>query len=496
MDLLHNHTLASALVSICLLWVLGCLTSFCKDRKRYQKLPGPPCSLMFGHLISVGKVAMMLPRRAHPQTLVAQAIRDYELPPIFYVDSRPLSIVSLVVTDPDVARHVAEPDLPKHPAVVEFVESFIGKVNMLTTNSPLVPMFVDCCREFLRLLDEHSDADRVFRVEEEATKITVDVIGKAICGHDFKCLTSGSQFVSWIRAALSWARELQLVNPFHHCNVLRPIVTKYYRFRMSRYIGKILDDRFAAGQSVSPVARKTKTGIDLALELYVGENSGQSGASATAINAESRQATIDNLGLLLFAGHDTTASTLCYCYKSLSDNPHALAVARKELDDVFGVDVSAADQLRHNPFLVIKFDHMLAVIKEVLRLWTSASSARAGRKDFFVREPVSGELLPTEGVNVWIHSFSMGPSKMIWSEDIDQFKPERFLPGNVANIPADAWRPFEKGPRACIGQEFTYLEIKALASLQAFGDSMYQVLLATAKPREGMPARVERRRAF
>jgi hypothetical protein len=48
----------------------------------------------------MGKVAMKLPRRAHPQMLIAQAIRDYNLPPVFYVDPRPLSIVSLVVTDP------------------------------------------------------------------------------------------------------------------------------------------------------------------------------------------------------------------------------------------------------------------------------------------------------------------------------------------------------------------------------------------------------------
>ena len=325
--------------------------------------------------------------------------------------------------------------------------------------------------------------------------------------------------------------DQQSLNPFHRYSLLRPLVTKYYRFRMIRYIGKVLDDRFAANQSDAPQTQKKKTGIDLALELYAKDNGRQTSASATTMNAEFRKAAIDNLLVLLLAGHDTTSSTLCYCYKLLNEHPHTLAAARKELDEVFGVDVSAADQLRENPFLVNKLDYLLAVIKEVLRLWAPASTTKLGRKDFFIRDPVSGELLPTEGINIWTPSFAMGRSKRLWGEDVDDFKPERFLPENAAKVPADAWRPFEKGPRNCIGQELSLIELKTvlaltlrefnvqsafdeLASLtndgtfwtrnksfqkgpqEVFGDPMYQVLLASGKPREGMPARVKRRKAF
>jgi acid phosphatase len=292
-----------------------------------------------------------------------------------------------------------------------------------------------------------------------------------------------------------------------------------------------LDDRFATGKAKAPTARKSKTGIDLALELYAKENSDQVGATATTMNAEFRKAAIDNLLVLLFAGHDTTSSTLCYCYKLLWDHPHTLAAARKELDEVFGVDISAADQLRADPFLVNKLDYLLAVIKEVLRLWPPASGSKKGRKDLFVQEPLSGEMLPTEGVTVWIPSFATGRSKKIWGDDVDNFQPERFLPENMAKLPANAWRPFETGPRNCIGQELSLIELKTVLALtlrefdirsafedlpllsndgtlwtkdksfrkgpqKVFGDDMYQILLATGKPREGMPARVKRRKAF
>lgn len=54
-----------------------------------------------GHLVSVGKVAINLPRRGHPQQLVTQLINEYNLPPVFYLDNRPAApAVLLVIVDP------------------------------------------------------------------------------------------------------------------------------------------------------------------------------------------------------------------------------------------------------------------------------------------------------------------------------------------------------------------------------------------------------------
>lgn len=49
----------------------------------------------------------------------------------------------------------------------------------------------------------------------------------------------------------------------------------------------------------------------------------------------------------------------------------------------------------------------------------------------------------------------------------DDFIPERFLPApdNWQEIPKDAWRPFEKGPRNCIGQELAMLELKIIMAM-------------------------------
>jgi acid phosphatase len=246
------------------------------------------------------------------------------------------------------------------------------------------------------------------------------------------------------------------------------------------------------------------------------------------MDAEFRRFAIDNLLVLLFTGHDTTSSTICYCYHLLHKHPEALANVRQELDNIFGAGVSAAQQLKDNPYLVNKLEYTLATIKEVLRLWPPASAARLGRKGYFVKDPVTGEMLPTEGTNVWVVSLCLGRSAKLWGPDVDEFKPERFLPENADQILPNAWRPFEKGPRNCIGQELALIEMKVVLALTlrefdiraaydeletlssdrslwsrdasfrkgpqtVFGEEMYQILLASGKPREGMPARVVRR---
>lgn len=90
--------------------------------------------------------------------------------------------------------------------------------------------------------------------------------------------------------------------------------------------------------------------------------------------------------------------------------------------------------------------------------------------------------------------------------DPDTFDPDRFLGRN--NIPSGAWRPFEKGPRSCIGQGLALIEIKlalvvlcrkfdfALAypdgspSLPLMGGQAYPVMEFVPVPAGGMPMMV------
>jgi cytochrome P450 len=152
--------------------------------------------------------------------------------------------------------------------------------------------------------------------------VTIDVIGKVICDHDFKTLSTDNEFMTTMRSTLSWMPNPQSINPFHIYNPLRPIFYKHYKYRMDNYIGKILDERFNVRDVKQSRKSRKRTGIDLALEEYFKENGQDVDAKDVTMDAEFRKAAIDNLLILLFAGHDTTASTLCYWYALFKKHLH------------------------------------------------------------------------------------------------------------------------------------------------------------------------------
>jgi uncharacterized protein Usg len=55
---------------------------------------------IFGHVVSIAKVAMKLPARAHPHLLAAYLKKEYDLPGMFFMDARPAASVNLIITDP------------------------------------------------------------------------------------------------------------------------------------------------------------------------------------------------------------------------------------------------------------------------------------------------------------------------------------------------------------------------------------------------------------
>ncbi|KAF2270960.1 putative P450 monooxygenase [Lojkania enalia] len=546
---LSLHPIAVAAVAVFGAYLATCLVSFIRVRRHFGKLPGPPHHPIFGHLISMGKVVTRLPKRVHPHVYPYFLTKEYNLPPVFYIDAYPFNDPLMVLLDPDTAQEVsANSGLHKHPRLKSSLDPLAGRENLVSSDGPRwkkwrtvfnpgfsiqhlmdqVPAIVDCAQTFSDILNKHASARKVFRLEEEATKVTIDVIGKVVCDHDFRSLVSDNEFVALMRKTLSWMPDTQSLDPFHKNHPLRGIYWRYYKHRMDNYIGKILDERFSKRGDNEPSKAKMRSGIDLALHEYFKETGQDVDSKSATMDAEFRRNAIDNLEVLLFAGHDTTASTICYCYHLLNKNPSKLEKLREELDAVFGPGASAAEQIKAAPYLINKCEYTLAVIREALRLYAPASSVREGRKDYFIRDPATGNMLPTEGCIVWPAIISIHRDPRIWGEDAHEFQPERFLPENVGKMDPNAYRPFEKGPRNCIGQELALIEMKVILAMtvreldiksaydelstldqdntlwaaeksfkggvqECFGDEAYQVLLAAAKPREGMPARAMRR---
>jgi cytochrome P450 len=174
--------------------------------------------------------------------------------------------------------------------------------------------------------------------------------------------------------------------------------------------------------------------------------------------------------VFLFAGHDTTASTLCWVFHCLLRNPQSLSKLRSELTAVLGPG-PAAPALRANPHLVNALTYTTAVVKETLRLQTNVGTMRQGGRGFDLVGPEGSEFagarFPTEGCVLWDGNWAIHRDPALWAR-ADEFVPERWLcadEGDPLHPVRNAYRPFELGPRDCIGQHLAMVEMKLVLAL-------------------------------
>lgn len=188
--------------------------------------------------------------------------------------------------------------------------------------------------------------------------------------------------VDAFRSQIQWLWNDQDFNPFTRFNPWRPVQLWINRRKMDRYIGEVLENRLAAYDPSVSKTSKNKHVIDLALETYIAEEQqqlSQSGKKPRKMDPLFKTYAIDQIKTFIFAGHDTTSSTIAYMLHMLSKHPDVLDTVCKEHDEVFGSDVNkAAEAINADPHLLNKLEYSLAIIKEILRLFPPASTIRKG----------------------------------------------------------------------------------------------------------------------
>lgn len=235
---------------------------------------------------------------------------------------------------------------------------------------------------------------------------------------------------------------------------------------MNRYLDAEIDKRFEERALAGSASSPSKSIISLAMEKELVSP----GSAGQMPQITFKKLVKPQLRMFLYAGHDTTSSTLLYCYLLLSRHPEVLAKVRAEHDKVFGPEFSTehcSSMIASNPTLLNEIPYTSAVTKEVLRMFPPAGSLRQGRQDLILTDE-QGQQYPTEGCHIWTLSLVMHHRPGVFTRP-EEFLPERWLssPGDPLYPKKGSWRAFEWGSRACIGQTLAQLELRVVLVMTA-----------------------------
>ena len=149
---------------------------------------------------------------------------------------------------------------------------------------------------------------------------------------------------------------------------------------------------------------------------------------------------VDEVLILIFAGHETTANTLSWMLYLLSTNKDTV---QKLTDSFYG---STIHECLNNEYLK-------ATINEVMRLYPAAwMTERVAIED----DEFEGISFPKNTIIIPFF-FGLHRDKKLWTEEL-KFDPERFI-SDTKVVKSKNYFPFGAGPRMCIGNNFAMAEM-------------------------------------
>jgi cytochrome P450 len=199
----------------------------------------------------------------------------------------------------------------------------------------------------------------------------------------------------------------------------------------------------------------------------------------------------DEVMTLMFAGHDTTTSTVSFMFYELARHPEIVARLLAEQDRELAGGRPSDSQL-----LAGELPELEMVLDETLRKYPPAWIGPRRSLEAFEFE---GHTVPARAfVNYCSWASHHLPDVFA---DPAEFRPERFTPEGRASMPKGAYVPFGGGSRTCIGMRFGQLEVRTIASLilsrctlslpAGFELSIRQ--MPTISPKGGLPMLVQPR---
>ena len=287
-------------------------------------------------------------------------------------------------------------------------------------------------------------------VDREMMQLTLRVAGKALFGVDLvgesralgEAFTHTSEFVNY-----------RLGAPFPV-----PLFIPTRRNREFRRAAQTLDRTIYA-----LIRERRRSGEDRG-DLLTMLTQARDEDTGESLNDEQVR---NEIALMMFAGHETTAVTLTWTFYLLSGHPEVECQLHAELADVLG---GRAPTIQDLPDL--RYTRM--VIEESMRLYPPAWGVA---RQSVQADEIGGYHIPADaGLSLIINNVHRDPR---WWPDPEKFDPGRFTPERSADRPGFAYLPFGGGPRLCIGNQFAMTEAQMVLATIA---QRYKLRLVPGHP--------------
>ncbi|KAG8713699.1 hypothetical protein FRC11_011368 [Ceratobasidium sp. 423] len=190
----------------------------------------------------------------------------------------------------------------------------------------------------------------------------------------------------------------------------------------------------------------------------------------------------------LIAGSDTTSNSSCAITYYLAANPDKQRKLQAELDEHLSPSTMPTPATSYEK--VKSLPYLNACINEGLRLHATSSMGLPRVIPPGTVLEVCGEKFGPGSI-LSVPSFTIHRDQAIWGENVEAFRPERWLEAGVevqagvgTGPMAKAFNPFSYGPRACVGRNLASMELQIIIS-SVFARYEFELL----KPGESLKTR-------
>ncbi|XP_077566340.1 cytochrome P450 4F3 [Stigmatopora nigra] len=289
---------------------------------------------------------------------------------------------------------------------------------------------------------------------DHVTLMTLDSLLKCAFSYNSNCQESSSEYVSAIVELSDHIIERRQ-NILHHWDWIYWKTQQGKRFKKAlnvvhSFTSKVVQRRRALLDQISSESTLTpQRKRDFVDIILLSKDEDGRGLTDEEIEAEANT--------FMFAGHDTTASAICWTLYNLANHAHFQEKCREEVSEL--MKEREGQQIEWDDLSNLPFTTMC--IREALRLH---SPVQAVTRKYTQDIPLPGDRTVPNGAICLVSIYGTHHNPAVWTNP-HEFDPQRFDPTNLEGRSSHAFIPFSSGPRNCIGQKFALAELRVVVSL-------------------------------